>query len=166
MRELLLASELDLLYPLSEFYEQSGLLLPHVLCLADQEVPDPYRRLLVHDRDMTPTLEAAYGRKMHLRVLSYTQQGNIFSRHIVLVPEGGADPVLFAAIKIYLDYFPAPAREMVIARVLPFGTILADQKIEHFSRPDAYLQIMADGAINRALGLSGSARFVRPAQCL
>ena len=33
-------------------------------------VPEPYRGLLVHEKDMTPTLEAFHGGDIHLRILS------------------------------------------------------------------------------------------------
>src|ERR1700734_2477923 len=83
----LVDTTLDLLYPLNEFYEQAGLTLPAVRRINGREMPEPYRRLLVHDRDMTPTLEAAYDRKMTLRVLKYALSDEVFSREIVLIPE-------------------------------------------------------------------------------
>ena len=64
-------SAVDLLYPLNEFYAEAGLALPSATRINGREMPEPYRRLLVHDRDMTPTMEAAYDRKMNLRVLKY-----------------------------------------------------------------------------------------------
>ena len=79
-------------------------------------MPEPYRRLLVHDRDMTPTMEAAYDRKMNLRVLKYALDQEVFSRQILLIPEGSETPVVFGAIKIYLDEFPAAARDLVLER--------------------------------------------------
>ena len=50
----------NLIYPLSEFYEQSGLSLPSVARVEGQDIPARYRSLLVHEHDMTPTLEDAY----------------------------------------------------------------------------------------------------------
>jgi chorismate-pyruvate lyase len=153
------SSALDLLYPLNEFYEQAGLALPFARPINGRDMPEPYRRLLVHDRDMTPTLEAAYDRKVNLRVLKYELSDEVFSREIVLIPEGGDAPVVFGAIKIYLDEFPAKARELVLERRLPLGTILESEGIKHFSRPDAFFEVEADAAILRALEISGPARL-------
>ncbi len=152
-------SAVDLLYPLNEFYEQAGITLPSARRINGREMPEPYRRLLVHDRDMTPTMEAAYDRKMTLRVLKYALADEVFSRQIVLVPEGGEAPVVFGAIKIYLDEFPAQARELVLERRLPLGTILESQGIKHFSRPEAFFQVDADASILTALRIAGSARL-------
>src|ERR1700689_3089381 len=110
---------LDLLYPLNEFYEEAGLAIPSAIRINGREMPKPYRRLLVHDRDMTPTLEAAYDRKVNLRVLKYELSDEVFSCKMGLIPEGGDAPVVFGASKIYLDEFPAKARELVLERRLP-----------------------------------------------
>ncbi len=153
------SSALDILYPLNEFYEQAGLRAPAAARINGRDMPEPYRRLLVHDRDMTPTLEAAYDRKMNLRVLKFALDEEVFSREIVLIPEGSEKPVVFGAIKIYLDEFPAAARDLVLERKYPLGTILEMQGIKHFSRPDGFFEVEADDAINQALGLTGASKL-------
>ena len=155
----LIDTALDLLYPLNEFYEQAGLAVPFITRIHGRDMPEPYRRLLVHDRDMTPTLEAAYDRKMNLRVLKYALDEEVFSRQILLTPEGSDTPVVFGAIKIYLDEFPAAARDLVLERRLPLGTILETQSIKHFSRPDAFFEVEADAPICDALGISGPVKL-------
>jgi hypothetical protein len=55
---------------LARFYARTGLPLPLFHPLRDDEVPQPYQRLLFHSRDMTPTLEEFYQRPMRLTVLS------------------------------------------------------------------------------------------------
>jgi len=142
-------TRLHLFYPLNEFYEQAGLPLPSVAQVDARDVPEPYRSLLVHDRDMTPTVEEACGRKVELRVIKFALDAGVVSRQIVLVPEGAARAVVFGAIKIYLKHFPAEAQRL--------GTILRTQGIAHLSRPDAYIQVCADALINSALDLTGAA---------
>jgi chorismate-pyruvate lyase len=148
--------DLDLLYPLTEFYEQSGAPLPAASRIDGASIPSPYRELLVHDRDMTPTMEAACGRKVRLRVLQFSVRDDVLSREIVLVPEGMSKPLVFGAIRIYLRYFPDEARRLVLELVQPLGAILYTRNIPHTSRPDAYFQVRADSVINAALGLQGS----------
>jgi len=151
-----LKPELNLFYPLNEFYEEAGIPLPDISRVEDSSVPEPYRSLLVHQRDMTPTVAAAYQRSVHLRVLKHTLRDNVFSRQIVLVLEGDEKPVVFGAIKIYLERFPAEARRLVEAMEQPLGTILQTQGIIHTSRPEAYIRVTADALINAALKRSGS----------
>ena len=48
-------------YPLDEFYALAGRTLPAIEQVPGESVPEPYRQLLVHQDDMTPTLEKCYG---------------------------------------------------------------------------------------------------------
>ena len=148
--------DLNLFYPMNEFYEQAGLALPSVVRIAGSDMPEPYRTLLVHERDMTPTLEDACGRSIELRVLKYALRGGVLSRQIDLVPEGGGKAVLFGAIKIYLQHFPPEAKRLVLDLKQPLGAILRSQRIAHASRPDAYIQVTPDPVISSALDLSGA----------
>ena len=146
--------EPTLIYPLDEFYERAGLPLPPMIPVDGHEVPEPYRGLLVHARDMTPTLESAYGRNIHLRVLDRTLAGNVLSREVVLVPEGGSAPVAFGVIKINLEHFSEPARALVLEGQEPLGAILRGQAIAHTSHPNPYFRVTADPLMRKALHLA------------
>lgn len=150
-------TELELLYPLSEFYEEAGLPLPSVGLIEGQKMPQPYRELLVHEDDMTPTLEAAHGRSIVLRVLKHSLRDNVFSRQVLLVLEDSGTPVEFGAIQIYLDHLPEEARRLVLEKRQPLGTILHTQQIAHESSPSAYLRIAADELMKQSFGLVGPA---------
>jgi hypothetical protein len=151
-----LAPEPNLLYPLNEFYDQVGLPLPAAIQVEDRDVPEPYKTLLVHTRDMTPTLAGFYNCGIQLHVRRHSLRQDVFSREIILMLEDDGRPVVFGAIKIYLERFPFEARRLVQEMKQPLGTILQTQGIAHTSRPEAYLQVTADAAINSALGLTGS----------
>jgi chorismate-pyruvate lyase len=146
-----------LLYPLDEFYELSRLPLPTVVPVEPLDIPEPYRGLLVHDHDMTPTLERAHGGRIELRVLQYSVRENLLSRQIALTVNGGEQAVAFGAIKIYLERFPPKARSLILEMKQPLGTILRTQEIAHSSRPAPYLRVEADATIRAALQLNGVA---------
>ena len=143
-------------YPLNDFYAQQGLVLPPIAAVAGGDVPEPYRALLVHQDDMTPTLEQFHGRPIHLRVLRRQQQGELYFREVVLLLDGTDEPVEFGAIKINLALFPPDARRLVLEEKLPLGHILKDCAVAHTSRPKAFLRVPADAFIRGALGLAGS----------
>jgi chorismate-pyruvate lyase len=145
----------SLLYPLNEFYEQSGWPLPTVARVDGRDMPEPYRSLLVHERDMTPTLEEAYGRSIQLRVLRYAKRGHVVSRQVALVPAGSVKPVAFGAIRIDLEHVSPEVRELVLERRQPLGTILREQSVEHAGHPDIFIQVRSDAVINGALQLAG-----------
>lgn len=143
-----------LIYPLDEFYERSGLPLPAIDFVAGHDVPEPYRSLLVHARDMTPTLENAYGRNIQLHVLQRSVVDQVLSREVVLAPEGTEKPAAFGVIKIHLEDLPEPVRQQILDGKRPLGAVLRDEAIEHVSHPDQYIRVVADPLILRALHLS------------
>lgn len=144
-----------LLYPLDLFYAAAGLTLPPFSRVAGEEVPEPYRQLLVHANDMTPTLEAFHGEKIHLRLVRRHLEGAAYCRQVVLTTDESERPVEFGAIVIHTDHFPPAAREQVLGGYTPLGTILAEHNIRHESCPQGFFRVEADGEMNRALGLNG-----------
>jgi chorismate-pyruvate lyase len=150
-----MSQELRVLYPLDEFYSRAGLIVPRVTQIAGEDVPAPYRQLLVHERDMTPTLEAFHGERIHLRVIGRRRDGDFFSRLVVLTLSESMLPVEFGAIVIHLEHFPPAAREAILESRYPLGTILADHRIEHFSAPAAFIRVTSDPLIKGALDLAG-----------
>jgi len=145
-----------LAHPLDEFYAQMGSALPPLQQVDGEAVPQPYKRLLVHTDDMTPTLESFYGREIHLRLLGRRQKDAEYFREVVLLLDETDEPVEFGAIKIYLDRFPPEARRQILEERRPLGHIMHECGVKHSSRPKAFLRLASDPIINNALKLSGA----------
>jgi chorismate-pyruvate lyase len=145
-----------LVHPLDEFYAQMGLALPPLQQLDGEVVPQPYKRLLIHHDDMTPTLEKYHGRDIHLRLLGRRRKGTGYFREVVLLLDGTEKPVEFGAIKIYLDRFGAEARRQILEAQRPLGHIMQECAVKHSSRPKAFLRLASDHFINDALQLTGA----------
>ena len=142
-------------HPLDEFYANAGLTLPRIEVIPGPSMPEPHRKLLVHDGDMTPALEAFYDSPIHLEVLRSEERNSYYYREVVLITDDASERVEFGAIKISLERFPPAARKDILAERLPLGTILAKYRIRHTSRPKAFLKIVADDFINQSLGTTG-----------
>ena len=151
--------ELNLLFPLDRFYAQASLPLPTVTAVSDEEVPDPYRALLVGNHDMTPTLESFHGERIHIRVIERKLDADTYARLVVLILDGSAKPVEFGAIIIHLGLFPPDARKRILEGHSPLGTILADYHIQHLSRPQAFIQVTSDALMEETLCLKGPRRL-------
>jgi len=143
-------------HPLDEFYARRGLRLPPLEQIEGEAMPEPYKGLLVHQKDMTSTLEAFHGHRVHLRVLGQERHGQDYVREVVLQLDGTEEPVEFGAIKIHLDLFPVTAREQILQAQWPLGHILRAHAIAYDSRPGAFLRIASDPLINSVLGLTGA----------
>ena len=59
----------EAIFPLNEFYARAGKPLPAFEAIPGADLPEPYRKLLFHDRDMTPTLEDYHRSDIHIEVL-------------------------------------------------------------------------------------------------
>lgn len=142
------------LYPLDVFYAEAGRALPEVTQISASDIPEPYRRLLVHSSDMTRTLEQFHGARIHVHVLERRLDGEDYRRQVVLTLNGSRRPVEFGAIVIHCDHLPQAARAAVLEGHRPLGTILADNAVEHTSRPQAFFSLAPDAVIREALGVS------------
>jgi chorismate-pyruvate lyase len=129
---------------LQRFYTKLGLSLPEMHELQGEEVPTPYRRLLVHSSDMTPTLESFYQQPMSLSVLSREQQDYAYLREVILKCATDRRPVEYGVIRISLSHLPAQARRHVLEEQRPLGSILNSEAIAHLSWPQAFFRIQSD----------------------
>lgn len=142
--------------PLEAFYARSNASLPPLEQVPGRNVPEPYKSLLVHKRDMTSTLSNFHGENIIVSVLNRTQTGAIYSREVYLQTEKSLKPVEFGAIRIDLDLFSEAARQAILSEELPLGTVLKDYAVEYSSNPQAYLKVASDRLINEVLGLEGA----------
>lgn len=142
-----------LLHPLDAFYRRSGVALPLVEQVRSPEIPEPYRSLLVHESDMTPTLKKFHGQNIHIRVLSHRWEDHAYFREVVLLLDGDEKPVEFGAIKINLELFAPDARREILCERRPLGDIMQSESVQHTSRPKAFLRLHSDSLMNRALQL-------------
>jgi chorismate-pyruvate lyase len=117
-------------------------------------MPEPYRSLLVHHTDMTPTLEKHHGAKIHLRLIGKRLEGDRLDRGVSLLLDGSEKPVEFGAIMIFLENFPADAREEILGCDVPLGTILGKYEIPRVSCPQYFLRVQSDEVMTDALALT------------
>lgn len=145
--------------PLEAFYRRSGLPLPVLSPVEGVAVPRPYRDLLVHQRDMTPTLESFHGERIVLRLLGKHVGADRLDREVVLTLEASGRAVEFGAIAIHLQAFPEAARAEIAGCRTPLGTILTKHGVQHLSRPDAFFSLESDSAIEAVLEMRAPARL-------
>lgn len=145
----------DCLAPLTQFYETQELPALHLRPMDGSEVPQPYRDLLVHERDMTSTLSAYWNAPLQLRVLERNLDEHLLTREVILVTTTGRTIAEFGAIRIHLDRFNRPARDEIEAGVDPLGAILDRHGVAYQCRPNAFFSCHADDRIQRLLGMDG-----------
>ena len=131
----------SVLYPLDLVYERAGIEVPRVEVVQPEDIPLPYRSLLVHDIDMTLTLERHFGGRVALRPLSTFIEGGSYFRRVLLVHEYAGQPVEMGAIRMQLDAFSDEIRRQILENEAPLGRILRDGRFEYASRVMAFLAV-------------------------
>lgn len=149
----------SVLSPLEYFYTALGMPLPPVTQVGPADLPASAKGLLVHDRDMTPTLESAYGSKLHLRILRSVVEQETVHRLVALRLESDKRAVAMGAIHIFLARLPAAAQERILEWRDPFGRILIESGVTHCSRPVAFFSVTPDSMMMEALGMRETCRL-------
>lgn len=145
-----------MLAPLRGLALATGRTLPRCWPVQPEEMPEPYRTLLVHERDMTRTLEQFHRGRIHLRVLGSRREGNRYWRESALELDGSGKVVELGAIQIFLDRFPEPWCSQILGEHLPLGRILNESGIPYTSRPSGYFRCEPDAFIRMALRVEES----------
>lgn len=88
------------------------------------DMPARYRDLLVHNDHMTSALASHYGRPVSLRVLQEQQDGDFYSREILLTLDGSDIVVEYGIMRLDLSLLTEAVRSPILARTAPLGDIL------------------------------------------
>jgi chorismate-pyruvate lyase len=130
-----------LLYPLDSGYARAGVAPPKARAIRPDQIPVPYRTLLVHTSAMTLTLERHIGKRVLLRPLSTFLKGHWYFRQVLLASEETGRPVEMGAIRIRIDAFTRAVRRKILDNQVPLGRLLHDSRFEYESRPKAFLAV-------------------------
>jgi len=130
-----------MLFPLDFVYARSGVELPQVTAIDPDDIPLPYRSLLVHRTDMTLTLERHFGGRVMLRPLATFLHGPWYFRRVLLAQEYTGRPVEMGAIRIRVSAFPARIQKQILKNDVPLGRLLRDGGVDYESRPTVFLSV-------------------------
>ena len=135
------ASTNGILYPLDALYARAGIIGPVVKRTTAQRIPSPYNGLLVHQNEMTSTLERHFGGRVTVRVLATFSRGRSYFRRVLLALENTGRPVSMGAVRLRLDAFNPSIRARILGEKAPLGRILSDAGTVYESRPTAFLEV-------------------------
>ena len=135
------ASAHDTLYPLNVVCRRAGVDVPAWHAVEPDDIPSPYRSILVHDNDMTSTLERHYGGRVVLRALSTITVGGWHFRRVLLVQEYTGRPVEMGAIRIKLDAFDSRLKQQILRDETPLGRLLVDSSFPYVNHVKDYLAL-------------------------
>ena len=129
------------MYPWDRICARAAVAMPGVTVTSPDEIPQPYRSLLVHDSDMTRTLEQHGGERAILRPLCTFVSGASYFRRVLLVGENSGRPLAMGAIRVRLDVITPRLRTKILAGDIPLGRILREGRFAYTSTVKALLAV-------------------------
>jgi chorismate-pyruvate lyase len=118
------------------------------------QMPEPYRALLVHTHHMTVTVERHYGGPVGVRVLETARDGDEYARKILLELHGSGRVVQFGIVQIDLSLLSEPVRERIVEGKTPLGRVLIEHNVLRHIQPAGYLKVEPCPELCRRFGLS------------
>jgi chorismate-pyruvate lyase len=94
-----------------------------------EAVPQPYRRLLAHHEHMTVSVEQYHGCKVDVQVLASQQNGDYYSRKIVLHRQSDGRVVLFGIPRLNLRLVDDEVRQEILSQRTPLGRVLIEHDV-------------------------------------
>ena len=131
----------SLLWPLNLFCTFYSRDLPQITPLFGQQIPEPYKQLLVHKRNMTPTLETFHDSTIHIERLNTVSEAEETTREVILRLDTNEKAVEYGASRIFTNTLPQKAVEFIDEGKIPLGTVLRMCKCEHTVEPSGFFRI-------------------------
>jgi hypothetical protein len=127
-------------------FPADGLSPAKVRIVAAAAVPEPYRRLLVHEHHMTVALERHYGVPVDLEVLEVQQRGDSYARRLFLRTGWRSGPrqapvVMAGVMRVLLGYCGEPVRRAILDARVPLGRILIEHRVLRRVENVAFLRV-------------------------
>lgn len=143
----------SLLWPLNLFYSQDGREMPKLTPLFEEQMPEPYRRLLVHNFNMTPTLENHHSGTIHIEPIHVMMSDDETTREVVLRLDRNEQPVEYSANRIFFPAVTGQARRMIEEARVPLGSILRICECRHTVNPSGYFRIQPTAFMMKVFGM-------------
>ena len=119
-----------------------------------EQVPEPYRTLLVHPQHMTVTMECFHGQRVALRIVRRTRQADRYTRMILLALEQTGRIVQFGIMRFDFHFCDQAVRDEILRGQTPLGRILIEHNILTQIHPELYLRVTPGQTMMQYFGLS------------
>ena len=80
----------------------------------------PHRLVLLHDQHMTVTMERYHHCVVDVRIIDRVQDGDAYSREILLLKQGTETVVQFGIVRFDLQYVTPAVRDEILKGETPF----------------------------------------------
>jgi chorismate-pyruvate lyase len=116
--------------------------VPEYEFVPDDEVPPPYRELLVHEHHMTVTVEKYHGDLVDVRILNRQMDDDCYARKILLALKRTGQVVQFGIMRVKMDLCSPEVQAKIRAGDTPLGRILIEHDVLRRIEPTAFLRVI------------------------
>jgi hypothetical protein len=109
--------------------------------LAGEDMPEPDRGLLVHERDMTSTLAVFHRATLRVDILQLQQSDGLYLREVFLRTADTNRIVEYGVIAVDLARFSPEQRAEITAGLIPLGGLLHAFKVPFVSKPIGFIAV-------------------------
>lgn len=122
--------------------------------VAPEQIPEPYRSLLVHTHHMTVTVEGFYGQSVAVRVLKTDRAGERYRRQILLSLHESGEVVQFGVIEVHLAVLAPAVRDEIVAGRTPLGRVLIQNNVLRSIQPSAFVRVTPGPELCQSFGMA------------
>ncbi len=115
---------------------------PKLFAVTPDEMPEPYRQLLVHTHHMTVTVEGFYGQPVNVTVLESIRDGESYGRKILLSLKETGEVVQFGIIEVDLAALSENVRNEIVAGETPLGRVLIRNDVLRSIQPVRFFRVL------------------------
>ena len=145
------------LQSLLELFPRGGVSATDMTWIPGNEVPEPYRRLLVHTHHMTVTLEAFHRSPVVLQVLDRSRAGDDYARQLKLTAGPAGRVVLLGIMRLRLAVCSERVRQRVTDEGTPLGRILIEEDVLRRIEPWGFFRVHLNDPTRAQFGVRGEA---------
>jgi hypothetical protein len=145
-------SAVEALRELSSGFVGSDALELDMAVVDPPEIPEPLRRLLVHEKHMTLALTSHYGAFLELAVKEMHYEGHLYSRKINLVIPREHKIIEYGLVRLDLRFVPEEVWREILQMRAPMGEILLRYNILQRVQPRWFLRFDPGNAVLRWYG--------------
>lgn len=127
---------------------------PKARFVKPDEIPSPYRELLVHNGHMTETLERYHGTPVLVHPYEIHQHGSMYGRKLDLAIEPDGRVVMTGMMIFNLSVVREEIQQEILAGRIPLGRILISHGVLREVSAGAFLEFAAEDPL--------ATRFVDP----
>lgn len=109
--------------------------------LRGEQVPEPARKLLVHQQDMTSTLASFHESPIRVEILQSQQQEGGYLREVFLRAASTEAIVEYGVLAVALEQYSPEQRAAIVGGVAPLGALLHRFSIPFVSAPIGFFGI-------------------------